>query len=92
MVRRQRKCLRCGLKYWTYERRADDPDELWQAALDDMQQEIDGAECRLQKIAAFVKEMVLEPVDADGRTRTKRPNVNFVPSERRRGRKPVVST
>ena len=53
LVRRRRKCLRCNEMFWTYERRADDAGELWQA-LEDALRERDAAE---RKLARLVNEV-----------------------------------
>ena len=60
LVRRRRRCLRCGERFWSYERRSDDPQELWQA-VEDARQEKDLAVRQLRKLIAFVKEIALEP-------------------------------
>lgn len=63
-VRRRRKCLRCGVRCWTLERRSDDPEELWQA-VEDARREKDEAVRSLRKLVAFVKEIALEPAACD---------------------------
>ena len=62
LVRRRRKCLRCGERFWSYERRSDDPQELWQA-LEDARREKDLAVRNLRRLIDFVKEICLEPAD-----------------------------
>ena len=59
-MRRRRKCLRCGERFWSYERRGDDPQELWQA-LEEARREKDLAVRNLRRLVAFVKEVCLEP-------------------------------
>ena len=60
LVRRRRRCLRCGERLLSHERRADDPQELWQA-VEDARREKDLAVRNLPRLVAFVKEIALEP-------------------------------
>ena len=60
LVRRRRKCLRCAQRFWSYERRSDDPQELWQA-LEEARREKDLAVRNLRRLVAFVKEIAGEP-------------------------------
>ena len=69
MVRRRRKCLRCGLTFITCERREDDPQELWQSALDAAEREWESAEQRVRRIAGLVTEIVQEQESSGGRER-----------------------
>lgn len=69
MVRRRRKCLRCGLTFVTCERREDDPQELWQSALDNAEREWESAEQRIRRIADLVTEMVQEQKSSGSRER-----------------------
>ena len=62
LVRRRRKCLRCSVRFWTMERRGDDPQELWQA-LEDARREKNLAVRNLRRLIDFVKEICLEPAD-----------------------------
>ena len=69
MVRRRRKCLRSGLTFVTCERREDDPQKLWQSALDNAEREWESAEQRVQRIADLVTEMVKEQKSSGSRER-----------------------
>ena len=56
----RRRCLRCSERFWSYERRSDDPQELWQA-VEDARREKDLAVRQLRRLVAFVKELALDP-------------------------------
>ena len=62
LVRRRRKCLRCAERFWSYERRGDDPQEL-SCLLEEVRQERDPAVRNLRRLVAFVKEVCQEPED-----------------------------
>ena len=56
LIKRRRQCLRCNLKFNTFERRADDSPELWQA-LEDARRERDGVERKLVRLVRLVNEV-----------------------------------
>ena len=56
LIKRRRKCLQCNLKFNTFERRADDSEELWQA-LEDARRERDTARRKLVRLVRLVNEV-----------------------------------
>ena len=59
LVKRRRKCLRCSEPFYTYERRADDPEE-WLGVLEEEKTAREEAERRLGKLLLCADEVALE--------------------------------
>ena len=56
LIKRRRKCLRCNVRFTTFERRDSDSEELWQA-LETTRRERDTARRKLVRLVRLVNEV-----------------------------------
>ena len=56
LIKRRRKCLRCNVRFTTFERRDSDTEELWQA-LETTRRERDAARRKLTRLVRLVNEV-----------------------------------